>query len=156
MSSRTWQTAALSLVALNMGTTFAHVLEMPVKMRLSGADYLLVQGIYQGFGKVGAVLEPGSILAAALMTAQRRGRRPAFERSLAGTSALAALASWFLFVSPMNARMAGWSRAELPADWTRTRDQWEYAHAARFALQLAGFTALLRAALADEPLPAVH
>jgi hypothetical protein len=149
MNRRSWDAFTLILVALNMGAAFAHVMELPGKMRLAAPDYLKVQGIYRAFGPIGRFLEPGSVLAAALMTLGAR-RRPAFPLSLVGTTLLGtALGAWLAFVSPMNARMENWLTTSIPQDWTATRDQWEYAHATRFALQAAGFAALLLAALSE-------
>jgi hypothetical protein len=42
----------------------------------------------------------------------------------------------------------------MPADWTRVRDQWETTHAVRFALQLAGLSALLLSVIAETPVEA--
>jgi Domain of unknown function (DUF1772) len=144
MVRKAWSFVTLVLVALNMGSAFAHVLELPAKMRLDGPSYLLVQGIYRGFGAAGAMLEPSSVLAAAVMTALHRQRRSSFVLGLAGTASLAsALAAWLALVSPMNDRMAWWTRETIPDDWSQVRDQWEYTHAARFILQCFGFSALL-------------
>jgi hypothetical protein len=144
-----WRIGALTMVALNAGAAYAHALELPGKMRLDGPDYLTVQQIYRTFGPVGALLEPGSLLAAAALTATERNRPAAFALGLTGTGLLAAaLAAWLARVAPMNAEMETWSREAIPVDWTRVRDQWEYTHAARFALQLAGFVALSLAVLA--------
>jgi hypothetical protein len=150
----------LLTVSLNMGAAFAHVLELPAKMRLDGRAYWQTQQIYRGFGPVGAILEPGSVLGSLGLAALVRERGPAFGLTGAGAGLLAAaLAAWLALVSPMNARMATWEPDRLPDDWKRVRDQWEYAHAARFALQLTGFSALLLSVLLDrrgvEPATAV-
>jgi hypothetical protein len=159
MVRKAWSFVTLVLVALNMGSAFAHVLELPAKRRLNGPSYLLAQGIYRGFGVIGAILEPGSVLAAAVMTALNRERRSSFVLGLAGIASLAlALAAWLALVSPMNDRMAWWTRETIPDDWPQVRDQWEYTHAARFILQCLGFSALLLSVMpggvADAPSPA--
>ncbi len=64
-----------------------------------------------------------------------RGRRPAFRLTLAGAGLLG----------------AAWSPESVPPDWRRVRDQWEYAHAARFVMQLAGFGALILSVLSEAP-----
>lgn len=141
----------LLVTGLNMGAAFAHVLELPGKMRLDGRAYLQTQGIYRGFGPAGAILEPGSVLAAAVTAALSR-KTPAYTANRVGFAFLvAALASWLALVAPMNARFASWTAETIPPDWKRTRDQWEYAHAARFVLQLIGFGALLIGALMRRP-----
>jgi hypothetical protein len=37
---------------------------------------------------------------------------------------------------PLNARMQGWTEATIPADWSRTRDQWASQHLIRTAICL--------------------
>ena len=44
--------AAIVFVALSLGASFAHVLELPAKLQLAGDPYLAVQGIYRYFGAV--------------------------------------------------------------------------------------------------------
>jgi hypothetical protein len=58
---------------------------------------------------------------------------------------------WIAFVMPANAELAVWDATGALADWRRIREQWEYAHLARFLLQLAGFCALLISVLAETP-----
>jgi hypothetical protein len=40
---RVWQTIAITLLALTMGTSFAHVLEWPAKLHYTGEFYLRLQ-----------------------------------------------------------------------------------------------------------------
>jgi hypothetical protein len=141
--ARTWRFVTLMLAALTTGMAFCHLMELPAKMRYDAQAYLTVQQTYPYFGTVGAVLEPGSIAAAAVLCFLVRKQRPSFWLTLAGTLLLAAaLAAWFTFVAPMNAELATWAPESIPADWTDVRDQWEYAHAARAILQIAGLGAL--------------
>jgi hypothetical protein len=45
---------SLLLVALTLGMTFCHVMEIPGKLRLDGATWLIVQqNLYVDFGVVG-------------------------------------------------------------------------------------------------------
>lgn len=152
MRLRAWRFVTLTLAALSMGMAWAHALELGPKMALPAPDYILVQGIYQEFGRLGAVIEPAAILAAAILTFLARRRQPAFRYSLAGAVFLAAaFVVWIAFVMPANAELAVWDATSAPADWQRIRDQWEYAHLARFLLQLAGFCALLISVLVETP-----
>ena len=152
MRLRTWRFVTLTLAALSMGMAWAHAIELGPKMALPESDYILVQGIYQEFGRLGAIIEPAAILAAAILTLQVRGRRLAFRLSLAGAVLLAlSFAVWIAFVMPANAELAVWDATGAPADWQRIRNQWEYAHLARFFLQLGGFCALLLSVLAETP-----
>jgi hypothetical protein len=152
MRLRAWRFITLLLAALSMGMAWAHALELGPKMALPETDYILVQGIYQEFGRLGAVIEPAAILAAVILTLLVRGRRRAFPFSLAGAVLLAlAFVVWIAFVMPANAELAVWDATGAPADWQRIRNQWEYAHLARFVLQLAGFCALLLSILVETP-----
>ncbi len=77
-----------------MGMTFCHVLEMTVKMTYDGPLYVTLQnappGLYPLFGTVGALIEVGAILSAALLSFIVRKRQPVFYWTLAGTICLAA------------------------------------------------------------------
>jgi hypothetical protein len=77
MRLRAWRFITLLLAALSMGMAWAHALELGPKMALPEANYILVQGIYQEFGRLGAIIEPAAILAAVVLTLLVRGRRPA-------------------------------------------------------------------------------
>lgn len=154
MQLRVWRFAVLLLAALSMGMSFCHALELPAKMQWDGPLYVAVQneppGLYVMFGTVGAVVEVGSVIAAAGLSYLARRRKPAFRLSLVGAGLLLlALISWALFVAPMNAVMSDWTPSTVPADWTRWRDQWELAHAANFVLKLAAFSALIASVLAE-------
>jgi hypothetical protein len=79
-----------------------------------------------------------------------RDRRSAFGLTMVGPGfQAAAFGAWFAFLAPMNARFAAWTPRSVPPDWTRTRSQWEYAHAARFVFQLVGLGALLASVVAE-------
>ncbi len=144
---------SLLLVALTLGMTFAHVMEIPGKLRLDGATWLAVQhNLYVAFGVVGAAIEVLAILVTWLLLLMVRGRRPAARWTLlAAISVTAGLADWFLLVAPMNAALGVWTPETLPADWTRYRDQWELGHAIHAALFGLGFSALAIALLAETP-----
>jgi hypothetical protein len=152
MRLRAWRFITLLLAALSMGMAWAHALELGPKMALPEANYILVQGIYPEFGRLGAIIEPAAILAAVILTILVRSRQSAFRYSLSGAVLMAvAFAVWIAFVMPANTELAAWDAAGAPANWQRIRDQWEYAHLARFFLQLTGFCALLLSVLAETP-----
>lgn len=50
---------------------------------------------------------------------------------------------FWIWVQPANTTMKAWSLDAISPDWTRWRNQWEYAHAVRAALIVASFAALL-------------
>lgn len=146
MLIRSWRFVTLILMALLMGTTFCHVLEMPAKMQYDASLYLtLHRTLYMAFGwpNIGAFIELGAILAAAVLVFLVRKRRPAFSLTLVGALCLVTgLAVYFAFIEPANAAMKSMAIGAAPVDWTGWRDQWEYGHAAHFALHLLGFSAL--------------
>ena len=62
--------ATLTLSALTLGLSFAHVLEMPAKLAYAPAVYVALQNsLYVSFGppRVGAFVESGAILATGLL-----------------------------------------------------------------------------------------
>jgi hypothetical protein len=145
---RTWRFITLLLVALTLGLSFAHTLEMPAKLGYDGALYVtLQQTLYRWWGPplVGAFLEPGAVLATAVLAYRVRGQRPTFALTLAATLLLllAFPVVFFLAVEPANAVFRQATPQAPPADWMRLRAQWEYGHATRFVLHLAAFAALL-------------
>jgi Domain of unknown function (DUF1772) len=145
-----WCLLSLTLAALLMGTSFAHVLEMPAKLRYDGPLWLQVQhSLYRAYGGIDAAIEAAAIIAAAFLAFFLRDWRPSLLAALAGTVCLAIA---FLFVrvmiiNPVNARTANWTRDTLPADWERWRRRWEVSHAVRFVLHLSGFVLLVLATL---------
>jgi hypothetical protein len=141
----------LSLVftALIMGSAFCHVLEMPIKLAMAGADYLVVQRIYGAFGPVGAVLEPAAILSSAALAFLVRRRR-SFVPALAGTLALVtALLVWAAVVSPVNPHWAAAGPDRVPLDFESLRARWEWGHVAHAALLFVAFLALVVSVLVD-------
>lgn len=148
MFTRLWSVATLLIAALNTGLAFAHVLELPAKLRLNGPNYTTVQSIYRAWGPAGAVLEPSGLISAFGLAWLLR-QRPGGRLALAGAGLLGvSLAGWFAFVAPMNAKMLRWPTQGVPRDWTRVRNQWEFSHATRFLLELLALTALTASALA--------
>jgi hypothetical protein len=152
---RTWRFVTLFLTALGLTLGAAHVLELPVKMRYEPELYAAVTStLYRLFGSVGAIVQIGAILAAAVLTFLVR-RRPEFRVTLWGTLGLVlSLALWGAIVAPVNAE---WLRViesapdSVPAAYARLRPRWEYGHVAAFAAWLAGFGLLLASVLMEFP-----
>jgi hypothetical protein len=156
MSLRAWRFATLLLAALSLTMESAHVLELPQKLQYDAAMYAAVNGtLYRWFAIVGAVYQLGSIVLAAVLAFLVRGRGASFRWTLAGALCLAAaFGLWAAVVARVNAEVATALRLEpasVPALWMRLRDRWEYGHAAGFALQLVGFSALLWGVLVETP-----
>jgi hypothetical protein len=142
--------ATLVLTALLMGTSFAHALEMPQKLHVDGQLWLTFQHtLYPYFAYVGAPVELGSIVAAAVLSYLVRAQRSAFFFALGAVACLsiAFFVVWLGFTNPVNAQTAQWTAASMPADWSSWRSQWEYSHLIRFVLHFIGFSALLVSSL---------
>src|SRR2546430_13793592 len=86
---QTFRFLSLVLGGLVLSLAVAHALEMPAKLALSPSDYLIVQRIYGAFGAVGALIEPGAVVAAIGLAFLARHSR-AFRPALAGAPRLAA------------------------------------------------------------------
>jgi hypothetical protein len=153
---RAWRFITLLLTALTMGMTFCHVLEMPVKMSYDGPLYVTLQneppGLYLLFGTVGAFIEVGAILSAALLSFLVRKQTAVFYWPLVGAICLGtSLVVWLVFIALANTEMSAWTATSIPTDWTQWRNQWEFSHAASFVLHLLGFGALLFSTLLETP-----
>jgi hypothetical protein len=148
-SLRVMRFVSALLVALTLGLAFAHVLEIPGKLRLDGASWLTVQhNLYVAFGVVGAAIEILAILSTWMLLLLVRGERRAFAWTLAAALlATAALIEWALVVAPMNTALDRWNAATLPPDWRSVRDRWEAGHAIHALLFGLAFSALIVAML---------
>jgi hypothetical protein len=161
------QVLAAVLVAVTMGLTLAHALELPGKLRLSRDAYLAVQPIYYpGFTIGGGVGEAGGLVALLLLVVLTPKGTAAFWLTLAAFVALLAThAVYWIATHPVNnfwlrdVELKGfggrfflfdpWRRARAlgAPDWTILRDQWEYSHVLRAGLALLSLI-LLTAAIA--------
>jgi hypothetical protein len=137
--------SALLLTALLLGTTFAHVLEMPAKLRVPGSLWVKFQHtLYRSFATVGGFVEVGAIVITAALAYTVRDH----EVSLSYVGAALSLQSLAFFAvglgitNPVNARTAGWSAHALPDDWMHWRNLWEYSHLIRFVLHALAFSML--------------
>ncbi|WP_231510250.1 DUF1772 domain-containing protein [Fischerella sp. PCC 9605] len=111
--------------------------------------------LYRLFGPPGpgAFIEPGAVLALIVLSFLVRKRRPAFRLTLAATVfwLLAFPVVFFLFTEPVNTVFRNSTPQSLPVNWMQLRNQWEYSHAARFVLQLIGFSMLLLSVILETP-----
>lgn len=154
MLIRAWRLLTIMLVTLSMAPALAHLLEMPSKMSYDGTLWLmLLQTLYTQFGIAGGAFEVGAVLTTAVLVLLVREREPAFAWTLAGAACMiAAHAAFWIWVYPVNSALVPLSPDDLPADWIRLRNQWEYTHAVRAILQIAALVALLVSILAETPL----
>lgn len=148
----------IMLTALSLSAAFAHLLEMPAKLTYDGALWLnLLQTLYPTFGRVSGVCEIGAVVAALVLVVAIRKRPRAFRWTLLAASCLAAThAIFWIWVAPVNAALVPLSPETLPPDWTRLRDQWEFAHASRAILQIVALAALVISILVELPPIARH
>jgi hypothetical protein len=151
MLTQTFRLLGLILAACTFGLAFCHVVELPAKMTLSGPEYMTTLRLYQLFGPVGSVTEPGAIVATIVLAFLVRRQRRALALTVAAAVLLAtALLVWFAVVNPVNARWAAAAPGQVPADWMALRDRWEYGHAAHAAILFLGLVSLILSVLVQE------
>jgi hypothetical protein len=150
---RLWRFITIMLASLSLGLSMAHLLELPRRMQFDQQLWVRVtvfENVYRYFGSVGAAFEIGSVLAAIVLAFLVRKRGSTFYWTLGGAILLVlALVSWVIFVAPMNAEFATWLTNPVPPDWTRYRNQWEYAHAVNALLKMIGLSSLVISVLVE-------
>jgi len=150
---RLWRFITIMLASLSLGLSMAHLLELPRRMQFDQQLWVRVtvfENVYRYFGSVGAAFEIGSVLAAIVLAFLVRKHGSTFYWTLGGAILLVlALVSWVIFVAPMNAEFATWLTNPVPPDWTRYRNQWEYAHAVNALLKMIGLSSLVISVLVE-------
>jgi hypothetical protein len=144
----------LTLAALSLGPSFAHVLEAPPRLTVWSPELwreaTVFNGQFQLFATIGGPLDVAAILATALLAYVLRRERSGFRLALAGCLLFASsLAVWFAWVAPANTVLATWTPGPIPDDFEAVRTRWETGHMAVAGLKLLGFMAM---ALAIVPL----
>ena len=152
MPSRTLAVAALTVGALSLGLSFAHLAEALPRVFAWPPELwreaTVFGGQYAVFAPLGAALDAGAVLLAGTLALRAQGQGPRFRPALAACLLYAlGLAVWFAWVAPANAALAAWVPGPLPDDFFVVRDRWETGHAAIAMLKLAGFVALAWAAV---------
>jgi hypothetical protein len=97
---------SLLLAALLMGTSFAHTLEMPPKMRVNATLWTTLQHtLYPQFAKVGGAVEMGAIVLAIVVCTLVRGTAAPFHFAVVAAMALlvAFFGVWLGVTQPVNA-----------------------------------------------------
>src|SRR5690349_24270413 len=87
--------ASISLVAVVMAATWAHLLEMPVKMTLSREEYFTVQQIYSGWAWLGSVIFVALTSTSALTVVARSDRVVAAAAAVSTACIVLALLVFF-------------------------------------------------------------
>jgi hypothetical protein len=149
-AQRAWWCASIMSTAVTMSAAVAHLMEMPAKMRYERELYVrLHRTLYPTFGKTAGPAEAMAVASAAALAWKTHGER----RRSSGLTAVAAacLAGahgiFWTVVQPANAEMVRWPLDEIPRNWARWRNRWEYGHAVRAGLVTAGLAALTWSAL---------
>ncbi len=142
---RYWRLLTIMLTALSFGPALGHLLELPAKMTYEGPLWLKVsQTLYATFGTVGAVFEVGAVVATVVLAMMLWQRRPAFQWTMvAAVCVVASHAAFWIWLAPVNATIAALTTETLPSNWVGLRNQWEYTHATRAALQFIALGALV-------------
>ncbi len=156
MFLRFWRFVTLTLAALTLTMTSAHVLELPQKMNYDARMYSAVNTtLYRYFAIVGGFYTVASIFAAAVSAFLVRRRGRTFGWTLGGAVCLlAAFITWLAVVAPVNAEVAEALKSapeSVPDLWMRLRNRWEYGHATGFVITLVGFGLLLTSILVETP-----
>ncbi|BAZ16448.1 hypothetical protein NIES4071_83250 [Calothrix sp. NIES-4071] len=150
-----WRFLTIMLASFSLSLSMAHLLELPQRMKFDQQLWVRVtvfENVYRLFGSVGAFFEVSAIFMAIVLSYLVRKRSSTFYWTLGGTVLLTiALVSWIIFVAPMNAEFAKWLTNPVPLDWTRYRNQWEYAHAINAIIKIIGFSLLVLSVTIETP-----
>lgn len=142
----------IMFVSLSMGPAMCHLLEMPAKMAYDGLFWLKISQTLYGprFGTVGAFFEVSAVLTSIILVIIVRHRKPAFAWSILGAICMIAVhASFWIWIAPVNEKIAAMTPETLSADWTTLRNQWESTHAARAYLHIVAIGALVISILVE-------
>ena len=131
---RVWQALAIVSTALCLVPVGAHLVEMPHKLALEPAEYMVVQRIYAGWALFGIVIVI-ALVATLVHTVLVRADTAVRWVSLMAFLCLAATQALFwTFTYPVNVATQSWTR--LPQPFEEARLQWETSHAAGAVLTL--------------------
>lgn len=143
MSPRGSLIASLSFAMLTLVPAGAHLMSLPNKIGMSGADYLVAQQAYAGWN-LSAIVVIGALVSTALFAWQSRDA--AQLMALASIAFVCMIGTQLVFWTlnfPANQQTSNWT--QLPAHWRTLRLRWELGHATSAVLNLAALAALLTA-----------
>jgi hypothetical protein len=146
MMLRIWSLAALTVAALSLGPSFAHVLEAPPRLAVWSPELWREATVFNGqfrlFAVVGAPLDLGVIVVTGVLASLLRRRQGRFRFAVAGAVLFGlALVAWFALVAPANSVLATWQPGPIPDGFHEVRNRWEAGHMVVAALKLLGFMA---------------
>jgi hypothetical protein len=135
--------ACMGIILIPAG---AHFFELPNKMALAPADYMITQRIYEGWALFGFPIFLGMVLLA-IHAVLVKNTRSAMWLSLAAVALIAATQTIFWsFTYPMNELTQNWTVT--PANVEEARRQWEYSHAVNAVLTFIAFVTACIAVIA--------
>jgi uncharacterized BrkB/YihY/UPF0761 family membrane protein len=140
---------SLLLTAVVMAGAFAHLLELPAKMKLNGSEYLTVQQLYRGWALLGIVIYAALVTMLVLAVMVRDNRRAWRLVVTAILCTVAAQVVFWAFTYPVNQETRNWTL--LPGHWQRLRIRWEFSHAVGAVLEFSALVALVASLLVREP-----
>jgi uncharacterized membrane protein len=98
-----------------------------------------------------SVLMPAAVLSAAVLVVllfRRRKRRSGILATAALILLVTAMVITLVVNVPIDRQIQSWTTATLPADWTTTRDRWEFYHGIRTLISLCALSCLFASTLA--------
>lgn len=140
MLLKTFRFLSLVFVALALGPSLAHLLELPNKIDIGRDAYLTVQQNYRGWALLGVIVAGALISTLVLAILERVGRRAFVLSLIAFLCIVGAQVVFWTYTFPANQATANWTM--LPEGWESLRAQWEYSHAAGAVLNLVAFLCL--------------
>lgn len=139
------QFIAILLIAFYFVPAGAHLIELPGKITLEREAYLTVQQIYRGWALAGVPLIGAVLATAGLAVLSRSERLPFLFASASLALLVASLATFFIWIYPVNQATDNWSST--PDDWQALRARWEYAHAVNAMIILGALISSVLSAL---------
>jgi hypothetical protein len=129
------QFLALTLTALALVPSGAHLFALPNKIDLVAEQYFIVQNIYRGWSLFGVVLI-GALIANLALAVLLRGRGAPFVLALFAFLCIAlTLVVFFIWTYAANQATNNWMM--IPDNWEQLRRDWEYSHAANAVVTFA-------------------
>jgi hypothetical protein len=142
---------AILSVALYLVPTGAHLFELPGKLALPEAEYMVVQHIYNGWALFG-IVGLAAVIFTLLHAIMRRKARRVFVLSLVAFACMLGTQAVFgAFTYPMNVASRNWTVS--PEPFEPDRRQWEYSHAASALLTFVALIAISSGVAVDAARP---
>src|SRR5262249_27555821 len=143
------QFVAITLAALALVPSGAHLFALGNKVNLGAEQYFIVQNIYRGRDLFGIVLVCSLVadLMPVLML-RRRGSAPFILALFAFGAIVLMLAIFFVWTFPANQATNNWTT--IPDHWEQLREQWEYSHAVNAVVAFIAFCSVTLSALIDK------